>query len=178
MAVVNNNRCRSKPLFTSEGLIGRCRGQTASEEDSPSYKQGPFSQQWDNESHSVCLFVFACDAVRSGEKRFKTFLHVDGFYVIVLWVIQTSDVCFMWFHVVNTRWKSFLLRGSERCGKRKRHSDSTEFNSITLKGNKSKDKILDSLFPSLNVRTFPFNGPNGSLCSQQFISNIQTYRAK
>lgn len=64
MAAVNNNRCRSKTLFTSEGSISRCRGQTSSEEDVPGYKQAPFSQWRDNENDSLCVFVFvfACHA--------------------------------------------------------------------------------------------------------------------
>ena len=62
-------------LFKSQGLMGRCRGQTSSEEDSPSYKRGPFSQWWANETDSlfVCVCVcFVCIFMRRDHGEIKT----------------------------------------------------------------------------------------------------------
>ena len=74
VAAVNKNRRRSKTLFTSEGSMGRWGGQTSSEEDSPSYKQGPFSQWWANESDSlfVCVFCLYLQAVLPGWNKDST----------------------------------------------------------------------------------------------------------
>ena len=103
VAAVNKNRRRSKTLFTSEGSMGRWGGQTSSEEDSPSYKQGPFSQWWANESDSlfVCVFCLYLQAVLPGWNKDSTasFLvrHFFFFYAILNWGIWISCGCVFFF---------------------------------------------------------------------------------
>lgn len=138
-AAVNNNCCRSKPLFTSEGSISRCRGQTLSEEDSPSYKQTSFSQQRDNERDCMCVRVHVHD--------FCSYLHV----MLLGWNKESTDSSlwavfircgtenfgspagmwvFMHFHVGNIRWKPFRL-GSFKSNKKRetKHPDTLVFSS-------------------------------------------------
>lgn len=130
VAAVNKNHRRSKTLFTSEGSMGRCRGQPSSEEDSPSYKRGPFSQWWANETDSlfvcVCVFCLYLHATlpRWNKDSMDSFLVsrlLNFFYVILNWGIQISCwyVCgfflfFLHFHVVNIRWKLLSLAGSSK----------------------------------------------------------------
>ena len=169
VAAVNKNRRRSKTLFTSEGSMGRWGGQTSSEEDSPSYKQGPFSQWWANESDSlfVCVFCLYLQAVLPGWNKDSTasFLVRHFFFFFTQsWTEEFESpvgmcvcVCvFFFFFCMFMWWISdgnfsvlLVLKKKGKKKRKKRHSDTPEFNCSTLKGNKNKDKTLD----------FPFDEP-------------------
>lgn len=164
VAAVNKNHRRSKTLFTSEGSMGRCRGQPSSEEDSPSYKRGPFSQWWANETDSlfvcVCVFCLYLHATlpRWNKDSMDSFLVsrlLNFFYVILNWGIRISCgyVCvfcfFFAFSCGEDQMETFESCWFVKKKRKKRHSDTPEFNWSTLKGNKNKDKTLD----------FPFDEP-------------------
>lgn len=113
-------------FLTSEGLIAWCGGQTSSEEDSPGYKQGPFSQRWDNKS--LCVFAFVG---WNGGLRNSCIRPVFFFKLISCRETHISDECFIHFYTAHIWCNSW-------------HLDSSKFNS--LKGNENKEKSWD--FPT------------------------------